>query len=281
MPTERLRAQQDETARRVRSRSRSSERSGSWSPSGRKYSPTRDSGNWDLPGGQHSRHRLNTSGRRHKGYQHHSNDRRDEILRTDKRKSSYDESKVASSSRMRVTPSSSTEIAEHLPVYAVKGDMKGKRQVSGMELTDSLAEGGVPEFTAGAEILNADCTPPAVRGKHLRNDAHEMLDQQDASGRPSSSKVFRPPRNKSLLDSVKAHLAGNSISSSGLASETAKRAQIHRGSFFPTSFTGILSHVNLSSSIARFAPPLTILIVIIFSRSPGTSRVRRRARRSN
>ena len=84
-------------------------------------------------------------------------------------------------------------------------DVKGKRKASMTELDNSsAAEQAVPVLEAVSQT--SQTSPHYIP---------QITDQKEIS---SSSKVPpRPPRNKSLLDSVKAHLAGNSGSSRGAA----------------------------------------------------------------
>jgi len=119
-------------------------------------------------------------------------------LGADMRKPSYDDgySREASDSGTHISlPSPVTEVKLNLSVR--HSDVKGKRKASGDN--DVVAEQAVPELEPG---LTSDLSDPRP---------HVPVDSNEISSNPKAPR--RPPRNKSLLDSVKAHLAGNSGSS--------------------------------------------------------------------
>ena len=201
--------------RHTRARPRSSERSTSWSPSGRRYSsptspnsfhhPLANKGNDKSPPQPHK-----TLSGPSKGYRHRFNDL------TDMRRSSHDNGysgETFHSGTHTSLPSSSMTEAERNQLSVGHFDVKGKRKASVTELDNSLvAEQAVPELEALSQT-----SPQYIP---------QITDQKEIS---SSSKVPpRPPRNKSLLDSVKAHLAGNSGSSRGAATSRS----LQRGSLF-------------------------------------------------
>ena len=190
--------------RRTRTRSRSSERSASWSPSGRRYSPPTN------PNNSHhtSAHKGNDNGSPHppkdlsgpsNGHGHHCNNM---SLGADMRKPSYDDgySREASDSGTHISlPSPVTEVKLNFSVR--HSDVKGKRKASGDN--DVVAEQAVPELEPGLPFELSDPRP------------HVPVDPKEISS--NSKAPRRPPRNKSLLDSVKAHLAGNNGSSRSAA----------------------------------------------------------------
>lgn len=164
-----------------RSRSSSSERSTSWSPSGRKYSPTRETSD--------SGHRRTSRTRRNS----------QSPCLTYKRRQTADSGHIdrqnylADASQTPVA-SSSNERGKETPIFSMKRDVKWKQKVDEMEMTTSLTGG--PD----SEILGSNLgQPPVVTEKD------DELDDRVRNRKPI--KNFRMPRNRTLLDSVKAHLA--------------------------------------------------------------------------
>jgi len=178
---------------RARARSRPSERSVSWSPSGRRYSPPTQPNNFRRPSIDRGNNRsppryLKNTSLQDKGYGEHSNG---VSMHTDTGGYSCDNAYPREpSSGTCASPASSNKEVEHNPISVQHLDVKGKRKMSEIELDNSsAAELGavdhrlilaqVPQIPSPQETLSSSKAPP------------------------------RPPRNKSLLDSVKAHLGVN------------------------------------------------------------------------
>lgn len=194
---------EEDKRRRTRARSRSSERSASWSPSGRRYSPSANANNCHHPPANKGNDKSSPdppkslSGASN-GYGNHPNDM---SLNIDMRES-YDDnySKEASYPVTGISlPSPVSEVKLDLSIR--HSDVKGKRKASGTEYDNSVAEQAVPELK---DVGQTSQQTSALT--HVQNDISS-----------NSKAPPRPPRNKSFLDSVKAHLAGNSGSSRSAA----------------------------------------------------------------
>jgi len=191
---------EEDNRRRTRARPRSSERLASWSPSGRRYSPPTNPNNFHHASASKGNdksplHPPKSLSGPSNGHGHHCNNM---SLGADMGKPSYDDdySREASDSGTHISlPSPVTEVKLNLSVR--HSDVKGKRKASGDN--DVVAEQAVPELEPG---LTSDLSDPRP---------HVPVDSNEISSNPKAPR--RPPRNKSLLDSVKAHLAGNSGSS--------------------------------------------------------------------
>lgn len=211
---------EEDRRRRTKARSRSPEHSASWSPSGRQYSPPTNPNNYHHPSANKGNDKASPRSPKglsgpSKGYEHHTNNM---SLRTDMREFSHDNgySKEPFYSGTQIClPTSVTEAKHNLSVR--HSDVKGKRKASGTELDNCVvAEQAVPELPVGQTSKTTL--------------AHAPTNQNKIS---SSSKIPpRPPRNKSLLDSVKAHLTGNSGSSRSVATSRS----LQRGSLFVLSY---------------------------------------------
>lgn len=166
-----------------RSGSRSSERSTSWSPSGRKYPPTRKTGA--------SGHKRASVSKRNSSSPRPSCDM-PKSSRRQNEDSGYIGRQIhlADASNTPVA-SSSSERGKETPILTIEKDVKGKRKADAIGMTTSLTDR--PE----SEILEGQ--PPVMTEKD------DKPDHQARNMKPIRS--FKVPRNRTLLDSVKAHLS--------------------------------------------------------------------------
>ncbi|PPQ84946.1 hypothetical protein CVT25_004459 [Psilocybe cyanescens] len=236
---------QENRERRLRSRSRSSERGGSWSPSGRQYPSTRNGDTFNGPG---------TSANKNAEYDSHN--RAMNVYRQDKKRSSISDDEIwldgknetrekdvpIASSKIMVSSSSSKNV-KHMPEnYRTKG--KGKAYAE--ESPKAAIEHDMSETaksTPDAEQIDRDPGLPPPDGKHMRNDVLEDVDPKPVPSRPTSARVLRTPRNNTLRDSVNAHLARNSKSTA-----SADRTNLQ-------STRQLLANPNARTSVLAEVPP--------------------------
>ncbi|KIM44010.1 hypothetical protein M413DRAFT_25499 [Hebeloma cylindrosporum] len=147
-----------------------------------------------------------------KGYGHHANDM---SRHTDMRESPCDDSYSRETFYSGTHGSLPSEDVKH-NLSVRHPDVKGKRKASEPDLDNFVvAEKAVPGLRAVGQTNQSSALVPVP------------IDQNEI---PSSSKVPpRPPRNKSLLDSVKAHLAGNGASSRRTATSRSLQRDIQEG----------------------------------------------------
>ncbi|KDR66930.1 hypothetical protein GALMADRAFT_232322 [Galerina marginata CBS 339.88] len=201
--------------RRPRSRSRSSERSGSWSPSGRQYLSSRNRARFQESEGS-NRGEVENSYHRTKdilqnnGHQPRSKQSQENILLDKESLACEADSQIAESSKTPITSSSFTKNDRHMSIDTEDLSGKGKRKAYGMEITNTTPNPA--GTTANVRQSETDLAPPGEN--NLRKRLQDDSGMQPISGRPLGSRVERAPRHKSLLDSVKAHLSGNAVPSS-------------------------------------------------------------------
>ena len=141
-------------------------------------------------------------------------------------------SSTAQSSYKTFSRSPTGIIDKNLISDSEKHEGKGKRKASemGIESGTRSARSAVSEATGsitdtGTSELNL--TPPVEDS--LRTDA-EMSGGEQASSGPSGSKLRKPPRHKTLFETVQAHLSGNG-GAKGVSKEF-KKEQNFQGSLF-------------------------------------------------
>ena len=89
--------------------------------------------------------------------------------------------------------SSSNEREKEIPIFSKERDVKGKRKADEIGMTTFLTDG------PNSKIVGANLVEPLV--------VTEKDDELDQPRNMKPSKTFRVPRNLTLLDSVRAHLA--------------------------------------------------------------------------
>jgi hypothetical protein len=167
-----------------RSRSRSSERSTSWSPSGRKHSPTRKMGS--------SGHRMTPLSRQNSQSPRPS----DNIKSSGKRRRNGDSEHIGRQHNLGDASQSPVaspwnEREKETPILTMR-DVKGKRKADEIEMTTSF-DG------AKLEIVEPNLIQLSV--------ATENDNELDRTQNITPIGMVRVPRNRTLQESVKAHLA--------------------------------------------------------------------------
>ncbi|KAF8811318.1 hypothetical protein BYT27DRAFT_6462865 [Phlegmacium glaucopus] len=151
----------------------------SWSPSGRRSFPTRKTGGSGFP--RTSVTRGNNQSPRPTWDKRRQNADGGYIERQDH---------LADASQTPVA-SSSNERGKETPIFSMERDVKGKRKADEIEMTTALT--GEPD----SEIVESNLgQTPEKKDDTLDDRARNM----------NPMKNFRVPRNRTLLDSVKAHL---------------------------------------------------------------------------
>ncbi|KAH9475038.1 putative RING finger protein C16G5.03 [Psilocybe cubensis] len=222
---------QENRTQRLRSRTRSSERECSWSPSGRQYPSTRNRITFDTPGASASKYAEHGSHIRTRNVNLQDKGRSsisdDEISHDGANETWEKDVPIASSSKSTVFSSaaSSSRNVKHMPIvgaddYRTKG--KGKADAkeypkAAIELANDISESA---NTPDAEEIDQDLGHDPPDGKHMPNDVFEDVDPKPVPSRPTRTRALRPPRNSSLRDSVKAHLAKNAETWTGAADST-------------------------------------------------------------